>query len=254
MRLDGLIAELENADFKTALNVASREEARLTNLIKTNAVSTSSLDEARRVRSLAEVSLEKTLIRAPFDGFIAELNLEVGQLAQITAVLPKPPIRLVDTAPRYLKVQFDENDLIKIGEKTPARIKIHAARKEPFIGYVRRVIPYVSSVKEQDRTAEIELNVESAALLPVGASADVELILSKKDSTLVVPTKSVLGSSDGRFLFRFENNHAVKTFVKTGISNFDVIEVLEGVSENQKIIIPDDKNSIVDQQSVKERV
>ena len=245
-----VLAELENDDLKTTLAVATKEEQRLNSLKDVKAVSSSMIDQAKQTRSLAAVALEKTLIRAPFDGFIAELNIEVGQLAQITAVLPKPPVRLVDTTPRYIKVPFDEIDLVKIHEGTPARIKLLAARKAPFAGVVRRVIPYVSSVKEQDRTAEIEVTIEADTLLPVGASADVELILSKKDAALVVPTKSVLGDNTGRFVYALVGSRAVKKQIKAGITNFDVVEVLDGLTEEDLVIIPDDKNTITDGQRV----
>jgi HlyD family secretion protein len=245
-----VLAELENDDLKTTLSVALKEESRQNSLKDIKAVSSSEIDKARQVRSLATVALEKTFIRAPFDGFIAELNLEVGQLAQITAVLPKPPIRLVDTTTRYIKVQFDEIDLVKIKEGTRARIKLLASRSEPFEGVVRRVIPYISSIKEQDRTAEIEVTINASTLLPVGASADVELILNKKEGALVVPTKSVLGNSTGRFLYLFKDNKAIKTSIKAGITNFDQIEVLEGIGEQDLVIVPDDKNAIKDGQSV----
>ena len=119
-----------------------------------------------------------------------------------------------------------------------------ANRKAPFEGVVRRVIPFVSSVKEQDRTAAIEVNVFTDQMLPVGASADVEVILSKKDNVLVAPPKSVLGSSQDRFVFILDNNKAKKVPVTTGITNFDMVEILSGLQEGDTVIIPDDRNSI----------
>ena len=239
-----VLAELENDDLKTTVATSTRDFDRVHALKASKAISSTQLDDTERAKSIAAVALERTLIRAPFNGFIADLNLEVGQLAQITAVIPLPPIRLVDTAPRYVKVQFDEIDLVKIKEGIPARIKVLANRKAPFEGVVRRVSPFVSSVKEQDRTAAIEVNVFTDQMLPVGASADVEVILSKKDNVLVAPPKSVLGSSQDRFVFILDNNKAKKVPVTTGITNFDMVEILSGLQEGDTVIIPDDRNSI----------
>ena len=241
-----VLAELENQDLKVTVETSARELARLQNLVTDHAVSKRDLDEAKRIAATASAALEKTIIRAPFSGFIAELNLEVGQLAQITAVIPKAPIRLVDTAPRYIKVQFDEIDLRRIKVGLPCRIKILAVSKESFSGQIRSVIEFVSSVKEQDRTAEVEVSIDSESLLPVGASADVEVILNKKENVMLVPARSVLGNKDNRFVYIYDNGKAKKLSIKVGISNFDQVEILEGLKTENLVIIPDDKNSLSD--------
>jgi HlyD family secretion protein len=252
VKKDEILAELENEDLKATVEATSRELNRLVGVKNPDAVSQRELDEAKKLFAIAKAALEKTLIRAPFNGFVAELSLEVGQLAQITAVLPKAPIRLVDEAPRYIKVQFDEVDLRKIKVGDICKIKVPAVGLTPLEGQIRSVVPFVSSLKEQDRTAEIEVTVNYENLLPVGASADVEVILNKKDDVLLVPARAVLGSLDSRYIFLIQNGKAKKQEIKTGISNYDSVEVLSGISLNEKVIIPDDRNSISDGQAVTE--
>ena len=155
-----ILAEIENQDLISILDTTRRENVRRQQLRASNALAQTDLDQILRDVQMAQVAVEKSKIVAPYDGLIVEQNLEVGQLSQITAVEPLPLIKIVDLGPRYVRAEIDEVDLsrIKVGQR--ARVRILAIRREPFSASVRKVVQYVSSVREQDRTAEIELTID----------------------------------------------------------------------------------------------
>jgi HlyD family secretion protein len=242
-----ILAELENSDLKASLDFMRRESVRRKELAAKKLISASEFEEISRQIEQASSALEKTVIRAPFDGVVTELNLEVGQLSQITAVIPKPLVRLIDEAPRYVRAEIDELDLNKIKVGQPARVKVLATRAKPFTAEVRQVVPFISTIKEQDRTAEIELNVEAeGGLLPVGASADVEVILETKTNVLVAPARAILGKREARYVFKLEDGYARKTDVQVGISGYDLTEVTKGLAENDQVLIPSDEVDLQD--------
>jgi HlyD family secretion protein len=157
-------------------------------------------------------------------------------------VIPLAPIRLVDTQQRYVEVEIDEVDLPKVAVGMPARVKILAVRREPFKAVVRKVIPFVSSVREQDRTSQLELDVEGeGVLLPAGASADVEIVTSVKDNTLLATPKAVLGRGGDRYVFTVEAGRLRKVPVQVGISGYTATELVGGVSKGAVIAMPSDK-------------
>lgn len=237
-----VLAEVENGDLKSRLNVAGEELERAKRLSQSQAASRSNVIQAQGTYDAAVTAWEKSLIRAPFDGIVAEQNLEVGQLSQITAVIPLAPIRLVDVQPRYVRVEIDEVDLPKVNVGLPARIKILAVRREPFAGVVRKVVPYVSTIREQDRTSEVELAVESdGILLPAGASADVDVVTATKDNALIIASKAVLGRGEGRYVYRVIDDRLVKTPITAGISGYSVTEVLSGLSDGAEVALPSEK-------------
>ena len=247
-----ILAEVENDDLRSRVSVAREELERRKRLNSDNAISRSSLILAQSEFDAANTALEKSIIRAPCDGLVAELNLEVGQLSQITAVIPKAPIRVVDVKPRYVRVEIDEVDLPRIQVGMPARVKILAVRKEPFLGRVRKVVNFVSDQREQDRTAELEVDlVNDSVTLPVGASADVEIITDTRDSTLTLPTRVVLGRLGGRYVFLLNGDTVRKTSVKTGLYNYLATEVTEGLTEGVEVIIPSDTVELSDGKRVK---
>jgi HlyD family secretion protein len=133
---------------------------------------------------------------------------------------------------------------IKVGQA--ARIKVLALRKEPFEAEVRMLVPFVSSIREQDRTSQIELTLKSKELLPVGASADVEIIVDRKDQVLAVPIRSISSSAGKRFVYRLENGKAKKVEISIGIDSFELAEVLTGLGEGDTVLIPSESNELSD--------
>ena len=237
-----ILAQVENDDLKSRLQSAQEEYERSQRLSKSDAMSQSGVTQARANYDAAKTSYEKSLIKAPYDGVIAELNLEVGELSQITAVIPEAPIRMVDLQPRYVRAEIDEVDLPKLKVGLNARVKILAVRKEPFKATVRKVVPFVSSVREQDRTSEIELTVDNEGiLLPAGASADVEVVTDTKDDVLTVSSKALLGRGSERYVYVLEGARLKRVPVQIGIYGYTVSEIKSGLSLSEEVVLPSDK-------------
>jgi HlyD family secretion protein len=242
-----VLAEVENADLKDAMASAIRELDRKLN-IPGRAVSASEVDQARQAVENARMVYEKSLIRAPYDGTIVELNLDVGQLSQITAISPKAMIRIVDSEPRYIRAEIDEADLSVVSIGQPGRIRVMAIGKEWLSGRVRKIIPFVNAAREQERTVEVELTIDGEGQnIPAGASADVEIVVATHRDVLSVSSRAILGRSGERYAYRIENAILHKVPVKTGLYNYEVTELPgvaadggsgEGLKEGDRVCLP----------------
>jgi len=249
-----VLAELENTDLQTISRDAATELGRTRELHTAGLVSKAALDEATKASEVARANLGRAVIQAPFDGLITEVNLEVGELpaAASGAAGAKAPIRIVDLKPRIIRGSVDEVDLAQIRVGAPARIKIPAVRNEPFAAEVTRVVPYVSTIKEQDRTSQVEFKITAPEVLaaplglPVGASADVEIIVQARENVTAVPTRAILGPAGKRFVFIARDGHARKTELRTGTSNYDRTEVVEGLPEGSLVLLPPDDIELKD--------
>lgn len=252
VKAGSILAQIENEDLKSRLEVAQEELARAKTLQQSQAASRSNVIQAQGNYDSARIAFEKSIIRAPFDGIVVERNVEAGQLSQITAVIPLAPFRLVDTQPRYVEVEIDEVDLPKVAVGLEARIKVLAVRREPFKGVVRKVIPYVSTVREQDRTTEVELSVDGeGVLLPAGASADVELVTTTKPDVVLAPAKAVLGRGGARYVYRLQGETIKKTPVQVGISGYVSTEITAGVEPGMELVLPSEKVELHDELKVR---
>jgi RND family efflux transporter MFP subunit len=249
VRKGQILAELENLDLKTIHQDSVQELHRSQELFKANLVSKAAMDEAKKNFEIARSNRDKTIIQAPFDGLVSELNLEVGELSQPTGSKERPPIRLIDLKPRIVKGNIDEVDLSKIQVGSTARIRIPALGQKSLEAYVSRVVPFVSTTREQDRTSEIELKFKNMNndIIPVGASADIEVVTSSKENTLAVPTRVILGQSGQRYVYRHFDNRIHKIPIQIGIGNYDRSEILSGLSKGDIVIFPPDITELKDQ-------
>lgn len=239
VRKGEILAELENLDLKQTFTKATSDLQRARSLLQSKVLASAESEDALKAHELAHSNYEKSLIRAPFDGVVAEINLEVGQLSQITTVIPKALIRLVDLEPRFVEAEIDEVDLPLVRVGLPARVKILAVRREPFDAVVRKVVPFVNAAREQDRTSQIELTVDNRGIpLPVGASADVEIVTETREEVLAIPSRTVFGPARSRYVFKLEGRTARRTPIETGLANYDRTEVMSGLTEGDLVLIP----------------
>jgi HlyD family secretion protein len=188
---------------------------------------------------LARAELDKMTLRAPFDGVIAELSIEPGEYTTPSVPgLPIPPvIDLIDTTSLYVTAPMDEVDSARILAGLPARVTVDSHAGRSFSGRVRRVAPYVLDVEAQNRTVEIEVELDApaaaATLLP-GTSADVEVVLAVRDGVLRIPTSALL--EGGRVLV-LEGERLAEHAVVAGVRNWDFTEVRDGLAAGARVVV-----------------
>ena len=250
---------------------AQRQAARLTELRRTRTTSEAAHDEAvatagarratceaaeaRRELAAARVEaaaalVERTILTAPFDGIVAEVNGEVGEY-----VTPSPPgiatlpaIDLINLDSLYVAAPIDEIDAAQIRPGMEVRISLDAYPKKRFQGQVRSVSPYVLEVAKQARTVEIEadfVTTADASGLLVGYSADVEILLDSRAGVVRVPTEAIL--RDGSvYLLDPASNRLQRRRVDTGLANWKYTEVTSGLSEGDRVVTSVDRQGLAE--------
>lgn len=273
-QLEQAVREARAANARTreacvTADVTKRDADRLASLLTERAVSVEAADQAAgRAESTAaactamevtaEVSaarvdvvraqLEKTQLRAPFDGVIAEINGELGEFVTPSPVgIPTPPtVDLIDPSCLYISAPIDEIDAPLIRRGMPAQINLDAFADRSFPGHVRRIAPYVLDQEKQARTVEIEAEFDEpeAGLLP-GYSADVEVILDRRDSVLRIPSAAI---HDRNRVFVYDPAtgaiHDIE--IGIGISNWEFTEVVSGLDEGDRVVSTVDREGVED--------
>ncbi len=250
-------------------DVAQREAERMQRLRKQNIASEEATEKAvgaakakraacDAARAAIEVSdariqvarenLERTLMHAPFDGTIAQVNGELGEY-----VTPSPPgiatlpvVDLIDTSCLYISAPIDEVDApaVKVGLR--ARISLDAFPGESFDGRVRRIAPYVLEVEKQARTVNVEADfsnpADSTRLLP-GYSADLEIILQTRDDVLYIPTEALL-ENQRVLVFDPDSKTLQSRKVEIGLSNWKSTEITAGLKEGERVVLSVDRKGV----------
>ncbi len=200
--------------------------------------------------SVARAALQKTRLIAPFDGTIAEVNGELGEYVTPSPVgIQTPPaVDIIDNSCLYVGAPIDEVDAPEIRAGMTARIMLDAFRQEFFEGRVRRVAPYVLDVEKQARTVDIEVDFihdkDNINMLP-GYTADVEVIIDSHGDSLRIPTEALL-EGNKVYLYDADFDTISEIEVKTGLSNWQFTEVLEGLDQGQRIVTSIDREGLAD--------
>lgn len=250
-----------------AADQADRELARQRQLAQDRIVSAELLDqfqsrrdvavascEAARARirqaeaalEVSRVNLEKTVLKAPFDGVVADITTEVGEwITPSPPGLPIPPVIVVqNTEAIYVSAPMDEVDVGKVRVGQAVRITMDAYPGRPFSGRVTRVAPYVLDVQAQNRTFETEAEFDdsnlSRALLP-GTSADVEVILSSRENVLRIPSYALL---EGGKVLAVRDGKLVARVVKTRLKNWQFTEITDGLVPGDAIAVSLDRAEV----------
>ncbi|UCV04379.1 efflux RND transporter periplasmic adaptor subunit [Dechloromonas denitrificans] len=229
----------------------SREEAARTDAeVRRASCNTAKADIAQAQARFKATRVEqgRVALYAPFDGTVAKIVGELGEYSTPSPPgVPTPPaIDLIDDSCLYVKAPMDEVDAPKIKPGQPVRITLDALPGQTLPGKVRRVAPYVSAVEKQARTVDIEVDFdqpEAAAALLVGYSTDVEIILSGRDKVLRIPTAAI--QEGGRvLLFNAESGKLEERQIKTGLTNWEYSEVLEGLKAGERIVTSLEKEGV----------
>jgi len=267
---DRVASEARSREACVTADVAAQEAARATRLRAQKLISDEQADrtvgdaEARaagcaaarenaRVSQarveVARANLDRTILRAPFDGVIAEINGELGEFVTPSPVgIPTPPtIDVVDSSCLYISAPIDEVDAPAVRAGQRAEITLDAFPGRKFPGFVRRVAPYVLDTEKQARTVEIEAEIENPQagnLLP-GYSADVEVILDVREGVLRIPTQAVM---DGRRVLVLDEKSGVlrEQEVRRGVANWEFTEIVEGLSEGDLVVMSVDREGVRD--------
>ena len=239
LQKDGLASE-ENVDQAVAEAKASQAACR--------AAEANVLVSESRV-AVAQAALEQTVITAPFDGVIAEVNAELGEYVMPSPPgIPTPPaIDLIDASGLYVSAPIDEIDAASIRTGIKARITLDAIAGREFEGRVRRIAPYVLDVEKQARTVEVEVEWVHAAEreeLLVGYSADVEVVLQSKDSVLRVPTEAVL-EGYRVLVYRQTDGYLEEREFTPGLANWNYTEVVKGLEPGELVVVTLDREGVL---------
>lgn len=200
----------------------------------------SEISQSQSRIAVAKASLQRMVLRAPFDGIVADISGELGEYATPSppGILTLPTIDLIDDRCLYVSAPIDEVDAahIKIGQTS--RITLDAIKGKTFAGKVRRIAPYVLELEKQARTVEVEVEFVTrpdAENLLVGYSADVEIVHTLHDKVLRIPTPTLLEGK--RVLLYRPDGILEERTVTTGLANWEFTEITSGLAENDQLVL-----------------
>jgi membrane fusion protein (multidrug efflux system) len=244
-RKGDVLFTLHNEEQAARLRVAEASLARartllerLDQLIRRDAASLAKLDEvradfaiAKAQHDLARLELDRTTLRAPFDGEVGRWLVGIG-----THVTPATPLTRIDALDRLqLTFGITEEALPLIRPGLALRTRVRSIPGESFPGEVYFVSP---TLEPKNRRIWVKAWVPNADhRLRPGQFANVELELRRNEQAIVVPESAVGSDREGPFLWEIvDDARARRLRVETGLRQDGSVEVVQGLSPGRTIV------------------
>lgn len=199
----------------------------------------SDIEQSKARIEVAQTSLERMVLRAPFAGIVADISGELGEFATPSppGIPTLPALDLIDDSCMFVSAPIDEVDAAKLKLGQSSRITLDAIKGRVFAGKVKRIAPYVLEVEKQARTVEVEVEfseMPTSENLLVGYSADVEIVHDVHAKVLRIPTQTLM---EGKRVLLYTNDGKLEErVVVTGLANWENTEVVSGLNEGDQIV------------------
>ncbi|MCF8242448.1 MAG: efflux RND transporter periplasmic adaptor subunit [Melioribacteraceae bacterium] len=218
----------------------------------------------------AKEELAKTTIYSPMDGVITQLNVELSERVLGSSFSQGTHLMTVaDLNQMEARVEVDENDVVLVEVGDTSYVEIDAFGDRKFVGLVSQIgnSAQTTGLGSQDEVVNFEIRIrllETDERIRPGMSCDSDIETETRLDVISVPIQSVTarspkpinggeadqqpneneeGISNGNgknkpqeVVFVVDNNEAKMLPVKTGISDDNFIEIIEGLDGTEKVV------------------
>jgi membrane fusion protein, multidrug efflux system len=239
IQLDATIPHAQYREAEANLQEARLNYERAEQLYERSLISNQEYQTLRTRHQIAEsryeyqkAILEYTTIRAPISGVITYRGIDRGDIA-----LTREHVLTITSFDKLvILVNVSELDVPHINVGDDVNILVDAIRGGEFTGKVRRIFP---SANPDTRLVPIEVELLSGdeRLFP-GMFARAEFKTERRENALVIPANGLLTSPrGGNYVFVVNDSVAHYREVVPGLRTDRYVEVLEGLSESDKIVV-----------------
>lgn len=215
-----IIAELKNDDINANLQTA------IVNL-----------QNAYDQLAYAKDKLEDYTIVAPISGTITSQSVKVGDIIATGTVVTT----VSNTSEYEFKIPVDELDISRVSMDKKVLVTIDAiseTENTPIVGRISK-IPLEGVTVGGVTDYYVTIAIPETESLRISMNASAEIILDEKNDVLMLPVEALEKENGKTYVQVVKNGTANRTEISTGISNSAYIEVVDGLSEGDEVVVPE---------------
>jgi len=221
---------------KLEIKLAEENEFRQRKQLELKAISQEmydqSLNKLNTLKSevaLINARLEKTEIRAPFEGKVGLRYVSTGGIISTNTKIAS----LIDNHP--LKIEFSIPE--KYSEQVEVGNKVFFKLQDSSTKYEAEIYAIEPKIDPGTRTLNMRAlySNERQEITP-GTFAEVELVVGKKNATFMIPTEALIPDVSGNKVYLLKEGKAFPTRVETGFRTNRLIEISSGLQQGDTII------------------
>ena len=166
------------------------------------------------------------IVKSELEGLIYSILKKKGEMVSI-----QTPIAIIGNAKAFkIILQVDEYDIIKIRKGLKVIVALDSYKGKSFEAIIDKIDPIMN---ERSKTFTVEaIFTKQPPVLYPNLSLEANIVLEKKEKALTIPRKFYI--NDEYVLLK----NGEKKFVKTGMKDYEKIEITSGLTEKDILVIP----------------
>ena len=201
-------------------------------------LSRQSAELAKQSLEQAQKQLDEATITAQFDGIVARIYADEGDVIPPPSLTSTPIIKLIDPSNLELNVEVDEIDVPNVKKGQRVIINVDALPSTPIEGKVDFIFPTANEESGLvTYKVKIDFAIPEGSGLRAGMSATADIVINERSDVLLVPDRAIEQDSEGNSIVEVMLNQQIeKRTVVTGISDSFQTEILSGLKEGEMVI------------------
>ena len=191
----------------------------------------------------ADVSLEYTLIRAPFDAVVLTKNADIGDIVTplgAAANAKAAVVTIADMDSLQVEVDVSESSLNQVKTGQPCEILLDAFPDSRFRGVVHMIVPTADRTKATVLVKIRFIDKDSRILPEMSAKAAFlsrEVASDEQKARTAVNPAALIDRNGNKAVFLIKENRVVETPVTVGEKLGDMVEILSGVKSGDRVAL-----------------
>ncbi len=178
------------------------------------------------------IQLDKMDIKSPIKGIIVNLPYYTKGTRINTA---DEMVTIMNYTQLFMEVNLPEKDIAQIEIGNLAKVTNYTLPNDTLIGRITQLSPIIDP---STRTFKGLLVINNPELrLRPGMFVKADIVVAKKDNTIVIPKDIILSKQRGKTVFVVERGAASERLVTTGLESATDVEILKGLKKDERLII-----------------
>jgi len=202
--------------------------------------SQNTLDNSVINYEIQDLAIKYATLTSPIDGIVTQVE-QPNSGVNITP--SSATFTIIDPSSIYFKAQIDQEDVtrVKVGDK--AEIKLDSFPDEIFDSEIT-FISFTPVSGQTSTVYEIRFKLvnddnNSSLRYRLAMDGDVSIFLNKSENTITIPVDNLYQDEEQPYVFIKDKNTntTTKQYVKIGIESDDLVEILEGLNQDDQIVV-----------------
>jgi membrane fusion protein (multidrug efflux system) len=243
VQFEDQLQQAQVAQARAELSIAEANHKRNQELVAQNFISQRSLDESsaalevsRAKLSLAQATLQRLQVLAPFDGITGLKQINVGDYLKDGADM----VNVEDIDAVLLDFRLPERFQARVRAGQKAQLTVDALPGRPFTAIVQAVDPLIEA---NGRSVGVRGCIDNRQQqLRPGMFARVNAVFGSRENALVIPEEAIIPQGGRTFVVKVvagdkpDVRVSERVAVKVGLRQPGKVEILEGLSAGDTVV------------------